>query len=203
MAELGRPETPEEKAARLREQSRLYRSRKTVNNLVLSLGVTLLAAFVIFLMVPHADNAPDWQVDYAQIGADAQFAAGNRLDIPKLPSTWRANQAQLADGGASGVITWRIGFITPTDALIVYRQGLDAKLDWVASILTDIKQTGTRQIAGLEWQEFDNRSSESAGNRAYSLVTSTGGSTFVLTGTASDAEFTELATAVVASLPTS
>jgi hypothetical protein len=40
VAELGRPETPEEEAARRAENSRLYRQRKTVNNLVYSLIVT-------------------------------------------------------------------------------------------------------------------------------------------------------------------
>jgi hypothetical protein len=41
VAELGRPETPAETAARKAESSRLHRQRQTVNNLVYSLIATL------------------------------------------------------------------------------------------------------------------------------------------------------------------
>jgi len=201
VAELGRPETPEEKAARLTEQSRKYRARKTINNLILSLGVTVVAAFVIYLMVPHADQAPNWQVDYVKIGEQAQSAAPSGLDIPIVPSSWRANSAKLEGGGSDGVIVWRVGFITPTNEFAGYRQGFDANAAWVSSILGSKTKTSTATIAGLTWDIYDNRSVEGAKNLAYAMVTVAAGSTFVLNGTATDAQFVELATAVAKSLP--
>jgi len=201
VAELGRPETPEEKAARLTEQSRKYRARKTINNLILSLGVTVLAAFVIYLMVPHSDQTPDWQVDYVKIGAEAQAATGNGLDIPMLPKTWRANQARLEGPGADTIVAWHVGFITPTSSFASYRQGLNAKPAWVATILKAAKKTGTREVGGLTWDVYDNRSVEGSGNLAYAMVTVAAGSTFVLNGTASEKDFDTLATAVAAGLP--
>lgn len=201
VAELGRQETPEEKAARLNEQSRLYRARKTINNLILSLGVTVVAAFVIFFMVPHNDSTPNWVVDYVTIGANAQSAAGTGLDIPRVPSDWKANQANLTGGGTDGPIVWRIGFITPSHDLAIMRQGVDANAAWVTSLLGSLRSTGTSKVGGLTWSVYNNRSAEGAGNLAYAMVTVASGSTFVLTGTATDKQFDELATAVARALP--
>ena len=201
VAELGRPETPEEKAARLTEQSRKYRARKTINNLILSLSVTVVAAFVIYLMVPHSDQAPDWQVDYAKIGAEAQAATGDGLDIPMVPKTWKANQARLEGPGADKIVIWHVGFITPSNTLASYRQGIDGNPAWVAGILKSAKKTSSRTVGGLNWDIYDNRSVEGSGNLAYAMVTVAAGSTFVLNGTASDNEFDQLASAVAAGLP--
>jgi hypothetical protein len=200
-ADLGRPETPEETAARKAEQSRLYRARKTINNLVYSLLVTVGLAVVIYFLVPHPNANPDWAVDYVKIGAETQATTGESLDIPTMPKTWKANQAKLTGGGAAGPIVWRVGFVTPTNDYISYRQGIDADTTWVKVILKDKRQTGTREIGGLVWQEFDNRSVEGAGNLAYALVTVAGGDTYILNGTAPTAQFTELSTAVSQALP--
>ena len=200
-ADLGRPETPEETAARKAEQSRLYRARKTINNLVYSLLVTVGLAVGIYLMVPHPNANPNWVIDYVKVGTQIQQTTGESLDIPTLPATWRANQAKISGGGASGPVVWRVGFITPTDQFISYRQAMKADKSWVALILKDVRKTGTRTIGGLVWQEFDNRSAEGAGNLAYALVTVAGGDTYVLNGTAPTDQFTELATAVAKGLP--
>ena len=53
---------------------------------------------------------------------------------------------------------------------------------------------------GLRWDAYDRRDEPDPGNVEYALVTETGASTIVLGGTASDAEFAELASAVAESL---
>ena len=57
VAELGRPETPEEAAARQAESSRRYRTSKTFPNLVWALLVCLGVVLLIVLLVPR-DDAP-------------------------------------------------------------------------------------------------------------------------------------------------
>ena len=56
VAELGRPETPSETTSRKAEQSRLYKQRKTVNNLVCSLLVSLGLVRVMVLVVPRGTD---------------------------------------------------------------------------------------------------------------------------------------------------
>lgn len=200
-ADLGRPETPEETAARKAEQSRLYRARKTVNNLVFSLLVTVGLAVGIYFMVPHSDATPEWEVDYQKVSIEAQSTVTTPLDTPLMPADWRANKAQISMGASDKVIVWYIGFITPSDQYIGYRQGVAANPAWTSSILDGLKPTGEKKIGNVVWQEFNNRSAEQAGNLAYALVTTVGSDVFVLNGTASDAEFESLATQVAEHLP--
>jgi hypothetical protein len=200
-ADLGRPETPEETAARKSEQSRLYRARKTINNLVYSLLVTVGLAVVIYFLVPHSEPTPNWAVDYVQISAQAQGTVTSPLDTPVMPSDWKANKAELKLSPSDKVVVWYIGFITPTSTYIGYRQGLDANDTWRASVLKDLKATGTKKIGGVEWTEYDNRSAEQPGNLAYALVTVAGGDVFVLNGNADNKDFEAIATKVASGLP--
>ncbi len=199
-ADLGRPETPEETAARKAQQSRLYRQRKTVNNLVYSLLVTVGLALVIFLLVPHSDTSPNWAVDYQKVAAQAQATVKTPLVTPVMPADWRANQAKIKMSSSDKVVVWYIGFVTPDDRFIAYRQGLAANDTWTASILTDLKPTGTKTIGGVEWQEFNNRSAEHPGNLAYALVTVKGTDVFVLNGNAGDKDFAALAANISAQI---
>jgi hypothetical protein len=200
-ADLGRPETAEETAARKADQSRLYRARKTVNNLVYSLLVTVGLAVVIYFLVPHSEPSPNWAVDYLKVSAQAQQTVTTALDTPAMPADWKANKAELKLSSSDKVVVWYIGFITPSSTYIGYRQGLDANDTWRASVLSDLKPTGTRTIGGVEWTEYDNRSAEQPGNLAYALVTVAGGDVFVLNGNADNKDFDALATKVAAGLP--
>lgn len=199
-ADLGRPETPAETAARKAQQSRLYRQRKTVNNLVYSLLVTVGLALVIFLLVPHADANPNWAVNYQKIATEAQATVNAPLVTPDMPSDWRANQARIKMNPTDKVAVWYIGFITPKDTFIAYRQGISANPSWTASILPDLKSTGVVTIGGIEWQVFNNRSSEHPGNLAYALVTVKGPDVFVLNGNATDHEFADIAAHISAQI---
>ena len=144
VAELGRPETPEETAARKAENSRLYRARKTPNNLVLSLIVCVAVAFVIFLAVPRGDMNFDNTVDWKSLTATAQTGVPETLGSPDLPEGWRANTAAYRNGAADGVDVWFIGFLTPSDEFIGMSQAFDANDTWVA---TELKNTIADGIA--------------------------------------------------------
>ena len=73
VAELGRPETASETAARKAENSRLYRQRKTVNNLTLSLLVSLGMVLLIVLIVPRGTDV--WGDHIVDVAAAATAAA--------------------------------------------------------------------------------------------------------------------------------
>lgn len=199
-ADLGRPETPEETAARKAEQSRLYRQRKTVNNLIYSLLVTVGLALVIFLLVPHADSSPNWAVDYQKIAKQVQASVDKPLVTPLMNSSWRANQAKIRMNSLDKIAVWQVGFITPSDTFISYRQALSASSSWTASMVKDLRPTGEKVIAGITWQVFNNRSAEQPGNLAYALATVKNGVVFLLNGSASDADFDALASNIATQL---
>lgn len=200
VAELGRPETPAETAARKAENSRLYRSRKTINNLVYSLLVTLGLVLAIYFLVPRAEGDPNWNIDYVEQSEIASKSLGEDLLVPAMPEQWRANAAELRNATNGQVLSWYIGFITPEDKFIAFNEAFDADATWVSNTLKDYPATGEITIDGQKWTVYDNRSMNDAGNVQYALVTSSGRSTIVLFGTADDAEFEQLATSITATL---
>ncbi|WP_127793958.1 DUF4245 domain-containing protein [Agromyces sp. LHK192] len=197
VAELGRPETAEETAARKAENSRLYRQRKTLMNLVYALVATLGVVLVMVLVVPRSDTPIERDVDVAGTAEQAQAGMAGDLAAPELPDGWRANAAEIRRSEADGVTAWYVGYLTPGDEYIGMYQAEAANQTWVAGLLARTLATGTVAIDGVEWTVYDNRDSdEDVGNARYALTTESGGTTFVLLGSATPEEFATLATAI-------
>lgn len=190
VAELGRPETPEETAQRKAAASQRRRANQTALNLVLatlaSLGVVLFLVFVVVRPTPE----PPAPVDYVAIAAES----GRDVLAPDLPDGWTANAARLETVG--GVTTWTIGFVTPAGQYIALDQGLQANETWLADAVLDAEVTGAARIGGLDWALYDRRDSADPGNHAFILSTQIGEDLVVLHGTADDTEFETLAEAI-------
>jgi hypothetical protein len=198
VAELGRPETPEETAKRKAEDSVKHRQRQTVRNLVGSLVASLAVVAVIVLIVPRSDTPIERDVDVASIAAQAQVGLEQELAVPELPEGWRSNDASLRQSEADGVTAWYAGYLTPSDEYAGMYQGLGANPTWTADLLANTVASGVVTIDGVEWTVYDNRESDAdVGNARYGLVTEAGESTFVLLGTAAPEEFETLARAIV------
>lgn len=204
VAELGRPETPGETAARKAENSRLYRQRKTVNNLVFSLLVTLGAVLIIVLMVPRGTGGfEDYSVDVAAVASTDSSSSGRQLVVPEVPADWKAKQAGLrADGG---VEYWQIGYTTSNEAYATVVQAFDAEgqaadARWIADRLEQQTATGTETMGGIEWTVYDHtdRSPDGA-NMLFGLEGRAGDATLLVFGTDRPEVIRELAVAVAAS----
>jgi hypothetical protein len=200
VAELGRPETPEETADRKAEASRKHRANPTFLNLVFALAACLAIVLVLVLVVvrPSLDESP--RVDYQKLAADAQPTVSETLAAPALPKGWTANAARL-EKGSDGIVSWYIGLVTPAPQYIGLVQGLKANTSWVSAQLGSAKPTGTTTIDGVEWTLYDQRNtSKDPGNFAYSMSATINASSFVLHGSAGTAEFHTVATALAAQL---
>lgn len=196
VAELGRPETPAETAARKAENSRRHRANQTLLNLVVALVASLAIVLFLVVVVVRPDSPPPAPVDYRAIAADAQGAATEHLLAPALPAGWSANSAEF--DRKSAVLDWYVGFVTPTTQFIALDQGIEANPTWTADILDGAASTGAIVIDGLRWTIYDHRAAEGPGNFAYSMSTTSGASTVVLHGTAPTAEFQLLASSIAA-----
>lgn len=194
VAELGRPETPQETADRKAENSRNYRKRKTVNNLVYSLLVCVGLVLIIALAVPRADSSLVAEVDYAAVAVEAQSSSEHTLANPDLPGSWSSNRAEADKSG--GVSSWNIGLITPSQQYVGITQGFDANETWVSQQLRQSTASSTITVDGVEWTVYDNRGRADMGNVEYALTTESGASTFIVFGTASDDEFLTVASAL-------
>ncbi len=157
---------------------------------------------VIVLIVPRGNptaSAPP--VDYAAVAQQAQGSEPDRLLVPELPSGWKSNSAELRTKTSDNVDAWYIGLLTPKGQYIGMVQGFGANDSWVADQVNRTRISGTRDIGGVKWDVYDNRAAGSdAGNVAYALVTTAGKSTVVVFGTASDDEFTTVASSLTGQL---
>lgn len=197
VAELGRAETPEETWARKDAARTARRQHQTAFNLVIALIASLgIVLFLVAVVVRPDTQIVDRTVDYQQVAADANVR-GVELAAPTLPKGFSANRADWTDKSGDGVDVWTVGFLTPDKQYIGLQQGVSANASWVANQLDQKPATGSTTIDGTKWTVYDRRDEgKDAGNNAYALVRTTGKYTFVLAGTADNASFRTLATAV-------
>jgi hypothetical protein len=201
VAELGRPETPEETAARKAENSRAHRANQTTRNLILALLASLAIVLFTVLVVVRPSTDLVAPVSYKTVAEQAQKNVTETLASPKLPTGWRSNDAELkSDSGKT--VTWYIGLITPKQQFIALEQGIHTSNTWFGSLLGKAQSTGHVTIDGVRWTVYDQRDASGVGNFPYSLAATISGSHLVLHGSASNAEFRVLATAVASSLAT-
>lgn len=200
VAELGRPETPDETAARKAASSAAHRRNQTFTNLALSLAASLAIVIVIVVAVLRPDPAPAEAIDVAQLATEAEAAVDADLLAPSLPDGWEANAAELR-GSAADIVSWYVGYVTPDTQFVALTQGLDADATWLTNTTREAVPTGTMTLDGIEWTVYDQRG-EDVGNLEYVMSTVQADQTIVLAGTAGDTEFLQFAEAVSAELST-
>jgi hypothetical protein len=194
VAELGRPETPEETAARKAENSRKHRANQTTRNLVASLVSSLLVVAFLILVIPRSESSLLKPVDYTAAAAEATVPNRTAL-APALPPDWTANAAEIRQNG--GVTVWYIGFLTPAGEFIALEQGFDANETWLSTHTRQDATSGHQTTDGITWSTATSTASD-AGNNATVWVYADGPDDIVLYGTADDSEFFTLATAIAA-----
>ena len=178
VAELGRPETADETAARKAAASQRYRSSKTFRNLIAALIVCVAIVAVVYFGVPRGTPEPPEPVDVDVAAAAAVETVGHAVIIPDAPEQWRTNSARIEGG------VWRVVY-APATGFVRVSQAFDAAEDWVARELGGFAPTGTVTIDGIEWDEYDLASP--VDNISYGLATSAGTDTILIYG-ATDAD---------------
>ncbi|MFT4306941.1 MAG: DUF4245 family protein [Microbacterium sp.] len=191
VAELGRPETAEETAARKAESSRVYRSSQTFRNLIAALLATLAIVAVIALGVPRGDPTPAAAIDVAAAAAATAEAYGRPVIAPEVPSDWTVNQAQI-DG--DNVTAFTIVYVPDDASYLRVAQAFDPDAAWVSRTLSGAVSDGTVTIDGIDWDRYELSASDDV---SYALATAAGADQVLIYGTA-DADTAALAAAGVA-----
>ncbi|CAD6002058.1 DUF4245 domain-containing protein [Agreia sp. COWG] len=197
VAELGRPETLEEEAARKAQNSKNYRESKTIRNLWVATAVIVGIVALMVLIVPRDDSSRLQAVDYKAVAVSAQRSLSVPLAVPDLPDTYTSNVAEIRTASLDNVSSWYLGLITPSKSFLSITQGVDANPSWLVNELQQTSPTDTVSIDGIDWTVYDNRSiGRDVGNVAYALTTVAGRSTFIVAGTASPEETQALASTI-------
>lgn len=195
VAELGRPETPDEAAARKAESSRVYRASQNTRNLIAALLVTLAVVAIIILAVPRGELPPAEPIDVAAVAAEIESAEGRTVVVPDVPDEWIVNRASI-EGDSTAA--WTIVYVPDEEAgFLRVAQGFDADPAWTTRVLSGASVGGTVTIGGVEWDRYDIPDPARAGNISAALSTSAGADTILVYGSTDD-ETLERAAASVA-----
>lgn len=189
VAELGRPETADEAAARKAESSRVYRSSQTFRNLIAALVVTLAVVAVIVFAVPRGTPADQPAIDVPALAADASAAYGRTIVVPQVPAEWRVNGASV-QGDADPA--WTVVYVPDASGYLRVAQGFDVGVDWDARVLKGAAADGTVTIDGIPWLRYEVADPAASGNVSYALGTGAGSDRVLIYGS------TDAATAAVA-----
>lgn len=161
------------------------RAKQTVNNLTLSLIVTVAATALIIMIVPRDDSMQIQKVDFQTEAVSAQEAIGEPVFVPDIPETWWANSARLQATG--GVNSWFIGLVTEREQFIGVEQGFGVNPTWLALELQGSWQSGELEINDRSWQVWEDLTpSQPKETKHYALVYEYGQNAILIYGTATE-----------------
>lgn len=201
-ADLGRPETPEETAARKAASSKAYRSSQTVRNLVAALLVTLLVVFVIVAVVPRGEPVAQKPIDVAGIAEGVKSTMDSPVIVPELGDFWRVNAAELQSGAT---VVWEVTMAPAADderGFIKLAQAFDADSSWAPQRLSGVAPTDTVRIGGLEWDVYKPGNAGADANVTYAIGTQAGDDYVLLYGSRSADSTAELAESLIPQIRT-
>jgi hypothetical protein len=194
VAELGRPETPEETAARKAESSRAYRSSKTFRNLIAALLVTVAVVAIVAFGVPRGTPATPDRIDVAAEAEATSEVLGRPVLAATVPDDWFINSARLE---GDSVETWTVVYAPDDDrGFLRVAQAFDADEAWVAETLSGAQPEDTVTIDGVTWDEYRLTGADETDNVTYALGTTAGADRILVYGSA----VPELAAVVAESL---
>lgn len=162
--------------------------RKTVLDMVRSMAVVLVVVFAIVLLSWRPTPDAVTVIDPAPAVASAQEQADFAVSVPAgLSDDWRTTSARWERTPESGdAPVLHIGYVTPSDEYGQVSQSRAASERYLVEQTSGGAPTGTREISGTVWQEWQ------ADDRR-SLVLIDDGVTTVVSGTGAWAEIESLA----------
>ncbi|MBD0843055.1 DUF4245 domain-containing protein [Streptomyces sp. TRM68416] len=164
--------------------------QKSVRNMVLSLGVTILAAGVIYVFVPHDESEPDIKrVDYRVELLTARRAASYPVAAPEgLAEEWKATSVRFRGDESD---SWHLGYQAPNGEYVQVRQSAASKkVPFIDEATQGARETkATQEIAGRTWTRY-------TGGRYDALVLKEDGATTVVAGTGSFEQLAQMVRAL-------
>ncbi|MFF3319718.1 DUF4245 domain-containing protein [Streptomyces sp. NPDC003035] len=165
------------------------RGRQTVRGMFQSLAVIMVAAGVMYLFIPHDEDANPVQAkDYRVELLTAQRAAPYPVLAPEgLGEGWKATVVSYKREQDDA---WQLGFLDPDTQYVAVHQSTAEPKHYIPDVTQQAKNSGkTQTVAGQVWQRWE-------GPKYDALVRTDGGATTVVTGTASFERLAEMAGAL-------
>ncbi|MFJ6070346.1 DUF4245 domain-containing protein [Streptomyces sp. NPDC093065] len=168
--------------------------QKTARDMVLSLGVIVLAGLVMYLFIPHDDDGgPDIKrVDYTVELTTARRAAPYPVAAPEgLAKEWKPTSVRYRGVEDNA---WHLGYHAPDGEYVAVEQSTGKPAEFIEEASQGGRKTGTtEEIGGRTWIRY-------TGGRYEALVLrdtdGVKGATTVVAGTGSFEQLGEMASAL-------
>ncbi|MFI1756650.1 DUF4245 domain-containing protein [Streptomyces sp. NPDC020571] len=167
--------------------------QKSARDMILSLGVIVLAAGVIWMFIPHDDGEPDVKrVDYRVELLTAQRAASYPVAAPEgLSEEWKPTSVRFRGDDSDA---WHLGFRAPDGEYVTIEQSTQKASTFIQDASRGARATErTEEIGGRTWTRY-------TGGRYDALVLhgtdAMKGATTVVAGTGSFEQLGKMAAAL-------
>lgn len=162
-------------------------------DMIRSMIVVIGVVAVFIALTPRTDGVAVRVVDVAGPLSQARASAPYDVLSPDLAGPGRLGPGwRAASAGSStdrhGALTWRVGFLTPSDAHAALVQSDEPAQAFLADVSAQGAPAGTQVAGEQEWQRLYQEAEDQR-----TLWRAAEGSTVVVTGTASWDELAELA----------
>jgi Protein of unknown function (DUF4245) len=180
------------------------RPRATLRDLIGSLVVLLVIVGAIvgigrgcsFSPGGPSVAAPTRTVDVGLDLASAARSVDFPIRRPSLPADWRANTASTTAVGRGDSVIVRVGWLTPARYIQLSQSGGSVNDVVIAETgQAEAISSGSVDVNGTRWTTYPGRRAEQA------WVTKLDRTTVLITGTADEAEFRTMATAIQTANP--
>ncbi|ANJ09292.1 DUF4245 domain-containing protein [Streptomyces parvulus] len=167
--------------------------QKSARDMILSLGLIVLAAGVIWIFIPHDDGEPDVKrVDYRVELLTAQRAASYPVAAPEgLSEDWKPTSVRFQGDDFDA---WHLGFHAPDGQYVAVEQSTQKPASFIEDASQGSRATErTEEIGGRTWTRY-------TGGRYDALVlegdSAMKGATTVVAGTGSFEQLGKMAAAL-------
>ncbi|MCP3820721.1 DUF4245 domain-containing protein [Streptomyces sp. A3M-1-3] len=165
------------------------RGKQTVRDMMLSMAVIGIAVAVIYMFIPHDEDAdPVRLVDYRVELLTARRAAPYPVAAPEgLAKDWRPTSVSYERSNGDA---WHLGFLDPDGQYVAVEQSTAPADKYIRKVSQNAAETEqTQQIGDETWQRWE-------GPKYDALVRKDQGATTVVTGTASYEQLAKMAAAL-------
>lgn len=176
------------------QKAKEHRAKQTVNNLLLSLLVSVGLVVVMILIVPRDDSSRIAHIDYKAVAQQASIANDKTVLAPTLPKGWWSNKATWLGQPVDAVPRFEVGFVGPNNQYIGMTQAFGVNPTWIALTLKDVVITKKLKNAGsaLEWSIYKSAEVHTpAKTRDVIWIATYGNDAVLIYGDGSESEFKE------------
>lgn len=153
MTEPTAPEAPTATAGPAAGPPSRY-SMGTLPNMVRSMVVIVAVMAVVFFMVPRVNSVSQPPVDVLTNASSVRDTTGWPIEVPVgLPEGWKPTAVRYVRS-TDGLMTWHVGYQSPTGTYVALEQTRGATNDWVRAETNRAPAGDSVTIGGTPWTKY-------------------------------------------------